>query len=76
MPNKFLENNFQKFLKFPDTHRKAPVLQSLFNKATGLKVCSFIKKETPTQFFSCEFCKNFKNSFLYGAPPVAASENG
>ena len=25
--------------------------------------CKFIKKETPTQVFSCEFCGNFKNPF-------------
>ena len=25
---------------------------------------NLIKKETPTQAFSCEFCKNFKVAFL------------
>ena len=29
-----------------------------------------------SQLFSCEYCKIFKNSFLYGTPPVAASVNG
>ena len=33
---------------------------------------NFIKKETPTQVFSCEFCEICKNTFLHRAPPVAA----
>ena len=51
------------------------MLESLFNKAAGLKVCNFITKETPPQFLSCEYCEIFKNSFLYGTTPVAASKN-
>ena len=35
---------------------------------------NFIKKETPTQVFSCEFCEIFKNNFFHRTPPVAASE--
>ena len=31
-------------------------------------------KETPAQAFSCEIDEFFKNTFLYGAPLVAASE--
>ena len=38
-----------------------PVLESLFNKATGLQL-------------SCEYCKIFKNSFFDETPPVAVSE--
>ena len=38
--------------------------------------CNFIKKETPTQGFSCEYYKMFEKSFFYGTPLVAASENG
>ena len=33
-----------------------------------------LKKETPAQVFSCEFCEISKNTFLYGTLPVAASE--
>ena len=40
------------------------------------KACNFIKKETLAQVFSCEFCKFSKNTFSYGAHPVAASING
>ena len=53
----------QVFLK-----RKRPVLESLFNKFTGLQAC-----ETPTQVFSFEICELFKNTFLYRTPPLAAS---
>ena len=36
------------------------MLESLLNKTD---------KETPTQVFSCEYCKIFPNSFLYTKPP-------
>ena len=52
------------------------MLEFLFNKAADLKVCNFIKKETPPQLFSCEYHEIFKNSFLYVTTPVAASKNG
>ena len=50
------------------------VLESLFNKATGLMACNFIKKKT--QVFSCKYHKMCEKSFFYGTPPVVASENG
>ena len=28
------------------------------------QVCNFIKKEIPTQVFSCNFCKFFQNTFF------------
>ena len=62
--------------KFPDIRKKISVLESLFNKVTGLMACNFSKKETPTQMFSCEYHKMSENSFFCGTPPVAASENG
>ena len=62
--------------KFPEIHKKKSVLESLFNKATGLMAFNFIKKEAPSQVFSCEYHKMFENSFFYGTPPMAASENG
>ena len=40
------------------------MLESLFNKVTGLKAYIFIKKDTPTQIFSYEYCNIFKNSFF------------
>ena len=44
------------------------MLESLFNNVAGLKVCIFIKKETPTQLFSCEYCEILKSTFSYRAP--------
>ena len=40
------------------------MLESLFNKAAGLRA--------PTKVFSCEICENFKNTFFYRIPPVIA----
>ena len=37
------------------------------------QACNFIKKEPLTQVFSCEFCKIFKNTFLYRTLLTAAS---
>ena len=51
--------------KFLNIHRKETVLESLFNRVAGLKVCNFIKRDsdTATQVFSCEYCKMFKNTY-------------
>ena len=35
---------------------------------------NFIKKETPTQVFSCEYCKISKKKVFYRTPPGAASK--
>ena len=40
------------------------MFESLFHKAGVLKASIFVKKEIPTQVFSCEYCEIFKNSFL------------
>ena len=39
-------------------------MESLFNKFAGFKTCNFIKKEIPTQVFSCELGEIFKNTFF------------
>ena len=39
-----------------------------------LQTCNFIKKEIPTQMFSCEFCETFKSRFISRTPLVDASE--
>ena len=70
-------NNFQKQLfagvlenrccqKFRKIHRKTPVLES--------EACNFIKKETPTQVLSCEFCEIFENTNFHRTSPVAVSK--
>ena len=38
---------------------------SLFSITTGQKACIFIKEDTPTQVFSHEYFKTYKNSFFY-----------
>ena len=35
----------------------------IFTKVSFLMARNFIKKETMTQVFSCEFCENLKNTF-------------
>ena len=53
------------FAKFTGKH----LCQSLFfNKVA----CNFIKKETLTQVFCCEFCEISKNTFSYRTPLMAA----
>ena len=37
----------------------------------SLQLC---QKETPTQVFSCEYCKSFRDTIFYGANPVTAFE--
>ena len=49
------------FTKFTGKH----LCQSLFlNKVAGLRPATLLKKRTLAQVFSCEFCENFKNTFL------------
>ena len=36
--------------------------------------CNFITKETQRLVFSCEICKNFKNTFFQRTPPDVTSE--
>ena len=63
------------FYKFLEIYNKISVLESLCNKATGLMAFNFIKKEAPSQVFSCEYHKCLTIAF-YGTFVVAASENG
>ena len=49
---------------FCKIHRKTPVLESLFNKVTGLYPAILLKENTPIQVFSDEFSEIFKTSFL------------
>ena len=43
------------------------------NNSARVSFLNFIKKETLTQVFSCEFCKISKNIFSYRTPSAAAS---
>ena len=55
-----------------------PVLVSHFNKVAGLKAikknCNFIKKRLSHRCFPVNFAKFLRTAFLYGTPPVTASE--
>ena len=59
----------------PEVFCKKGVFRNL-TKSTGkhLQACSFIKKETLAQVFSCEFCEISKNTLFYRTPLVAASD--
>ena len=50
--------------KILNIYRKTLALESLFNIVVGLIAGNFIKKETPTQVFSCEYWEIFENSFF------------
>ena len=43
--------------KFPNNHRKAPALESLFNKVVDLKNCNFIKKRLQHSCFPVNITK-------------------
>ena len=45
-------------------HKKTPVLESHFNKVTGLYPANSLKERTPTRVFSDEFCQILKTPFL------------
>ena len=49
------------------------MLKSFFNKVAGLRFVTLLKR-APTQAFSCEICKSFKNTCFRGTLPVAASD--
>ena len=56
------KGDLRNFAKFTEKH----LCQSpFFNKVASLRsdACNFIKKETLTQVFSCEFCEITKNNF-------------
>ena len=51
----------QKFFKF---HRKSSVLESLFNKAAGLRACNSIKKRLQHRLFPEKFAKFLRTRFF------------
>ena len=61
-------------LKFCKFHRKTSVLESLFNKATGLKACNPIKKRLQHKCFPIKFAKFLRTLFFYKRVPTDASE--
>ena len=49
--------------------------QQIYRRTPMPEACNFIKKETVTLVFSCEFCKISKNTFSHRTPLVVASED-
>ena len=50
--------------EFRNIHRKATVLDSLFTKVAGLKVCSFIKKRLQHRCFPVNIAKFLRTPIL------------
>ena len=55
-------------------NKKIPVLESLFDKATDLKACNFIKKKFQHRCFPVKCAKFVRTPFFYRTSPVAASD--
>ena len=70
----FTKGILKNFAKLAGKH----LCQSLFfKKVAGFRPWTYnfiLKKEALAWVFSCEFCKNFKNTYYYRTPLVAASE--
>ena len=52
------------FLKISQDSQENTCARVSFLIKLQVSVCNFIKKETLAQVFSCEVCKNFKNTFF------------
>ena len=67
----FCKKSFLK--KIRNTHRKAPVLESLFNKVAGLNAwrpATLLKRESNTGCFPVSIANFFKKNFFYRTPSV------
>ena len=60
------------FLEVLQNSKENTCARSSFLIKLQALACNFIKKETLTQVFSCEFCEISKNTFSYRTPPLAA----
>ena len=52
-----------------------PVLQSPFNKAMGLRACSFIVGKVQHECFFCVICEIFESTFFDKHLPTKASDS-
>ena len=52
------------FLEIPQNSQENTCARVSFLIKLQASACNFIKKEALTQVFSCEFCENFRNTFL------------
>ena len=62
---------FRRALIFLGFFLKKNELLSVWNSLEGLQL---YYEETPTQVFSCEYSKTFRDTFFYRTTPVAAFE--
>ena len=57
-----MPNNFAPICnKCRSSHQWSSMKKAFLKISQNSQVCIFIKKETPKQVFSCEFCEVFKN---------------
>ena len=61
-------------LKFRKLYRKAPVLESVFNKVAGLETATLLKRHSNTDF-SSEVCKIFRSTYFKEHLRTTAPEN-
>ena len=61
--------------KFSKIHRKRICARASFLIKLQSEVCNFVKKETLTQVFPCEFCEISKNTFSIEHLRVALSKH-
>ena len=66
VPGCSVKNVFINILR--NSHENTFVGVSFIMKLQEPKVCNFIKKETSSQMFSCEFCEIFKNTIVFRTP--------
>ena len=64
----------KEFLEISQNSQENTCVRISFLIKLKAKACNFIKKETLTQVFPCEFCEISKNPFLYRTSLVATSE--
>ena len=62
------------FLKISQNSQENTCASLFFNKVTGLRFATLLKKETLAQVFSCEFCEIFKNAFFAKHLRMTASD--
>ena len=58
---------------FSNIHRKASMLESLFNKVAGLRPATLLKKRLQRRCCHVNIAKFLRRAFFYRTPPVAAS---
>ena len=61
------------FWKIPQNSQENTCARVSFLIKLQASACTFVKKETLAQVFSCEYCKILKSTFFHRTPSVAAS---